>query len=253
MVIHDCARRKHVRAEDILRAIMGQGAHFAHLRGAERAPQKRTSADSAQGARRACHGARANPAPRGARRRRDGCDWRREASRPSQARRSGGVLPLADEGGFAVAEWRRAENRCAPVPTARPTAPAAERSDAKCAGPGSDRTRTQSNDCGAVRAQCGTAHFAREYRWGGGPRTLTGTPHTHASTHVSCHGVCAQPTTTPPESWWVGLTLKGVYGILRACFRRRGGRAWLNAHDSKSCIPTGIGGSNPSLSARKRA
>ena len=52
----------------------------------------------------------------------------------------------------------------APVPTARPTAPAAERSDAKCAGPGSDRTRTQSNDCGAVRAQCGTAHFAREYR-----------------------------------------------------------------------------------------
>ena len=62
------------------------------VRGAERAPQKRTSADSAQGARRACHGARANPAPRGARRRRDGCDWRREASRPSQARRSGGWI-----------------------------------------------------------------------------------------------------------------------------------------------------------------
>ena len=32
-------------------------------------------------------------------------------------------LPVADEGGFAVAEWRRAENRRAPVPTARPTAP----------------------------------------------------------------------------------------------------------------------------------
>ena len=32
-------------------------------------------------------------------------------------------------------------------------------------------------------------------------------------------------------------------------FPRRGGRAWLNAHDSKSCIPQGIGGSNPSLSA----
>ena len=33
-------------------------------------------------------------------------------------------LPLADDGGFAVAEWRRDENRRAPVPTARPTAPA---------------------------------------------------------------------------------------------------------------------------------
>ena len=92
------------------------------------------------------------------------------------------------------AEWRRDENRRAPVPTARPTAPRAERSDAKCTGPGSDRTRTQSNDCGAVRAQCGTVHFAREYRWGGGPRTLTGTTHkhhtrrrTHARTHDSCH------------------------------------------------------------------
>ena len=30
---------------------------------------------------------------------------------------------------------------------------------------------------------------------------------------------------------------------------RRGGRAWLNAHDSKSCVPQGTGGSNPSLSA----
>ena len=62
------------------------------VRRAERAPQKRTCADSAQGDRRACHGARANPVPRGARRRRDGCDWRREASRPSQARRSGGWI-----------------------------------------------------------------------------------------------------------------------------------------------------------------
>ena len=62
------------------------------LRRAERAPQKRTCADSAQGKRRAFHGARANPTPRGARRRRDGCDWRREASRPSQARRSGGWI-----------------------------------------------------------------------------------------------------------------------------------------------------------------
>ena len=62
------------------------------VRCAERAPQKRTCADSAQGERRACHGARANPTPREARRRRDGCDWRREASRPSQARRSGGWI-----------------------------------------------------------------------------------------------------------------------------------------------------------------
>ena len=29
----------------------------------------------------------------------------------------------------------------------------------------------------------------------------------------------------------------------------RGGRAWFNAHDSKSCVPQGTGGSNPSLSA----
>ena len=102
-----------------------------------------------------------------------------------QAKRSVAAdgLPVAGRGGFAVAEWRRAEDRRAPVPTARPTAPAAERSDAKCAGPGSDRTRTQSGDCGAVRAQCGTAHFAREYRWGGGPRTLTGTPHTRFPAH----------------------------------------------------------------------
>ena len=33
-------------------------------------------------------------------------------------------LPLADEGGFAVAEWRRAENRRAPVPTVAKNAPA---------------------------------------------------------------------------------------------------------------------------------
>ena len=92
-------------------------------------------------------------------------------------------LPLADKGGFAVAEWRRAENRRAPVPTARPTAPAAERSDAKCVGPGSDRPRTQSNDCGAGRARSGAAHFARAYRWGGGPRTLTGTEHTAHTLH----------------------------------------------------------------------
>ena len=84
--------RKIRSIERILRAIKCQRAYFAHLRCAERAPQKRTCADSAQGKRRACHGARANPAPRGARRRRDGCDWRREASRPSQARRSGGWI-----------------------------------------------------------------------------------------------------------------------------------------------------------------
>ena len=107
-------------------------------------------------------------------------------------------LPVADEGGFAVAEWRRAENRRAPVPTARPTAPAAERSDAKCAGPGSDRSRTQSRDCGAGRAQCGTVHFARAYRWGGGPRTLTGTVHTAPhDTHGTArtpHAICPQFT-----------------------------------------------------------
>ena len=71
-------------------------------------------------------------------------------------------LPLADEGGFAVAEWRRAENRRAPMPTARPTAPFS-----------------------------GTAHFARAYRWGGGPRTLTGTAHKHAR-HTHRHHTLAR-------------------------------------------------------------
>ena len=45
------------------------------------------------------------------------------------------------------------------------------------------------------------------------------------------------------------LTAFRGIGKLVVAFPRRGGRAWLNAHDSKSCIPQGIGGSNPSLSA----
>ena len=38
------------------------------------------------------------------------------------------------------------------------------------------------------------------------------------------------------------LTQRTHYGILCPCFQRRGGRAWLNAHDSKSCIPSRVSG-----------
>ena len=100
---------------------------------------------------------------------------------------------------------RRAENRSAPVPTARPTAPTAERSDAKCTGPGSDRPRTQSSDCRAGRAQCGTAHFARKYRWGGGPRTLTGTAHTNERTLM--------PRNSPANYPRIGEARKDCRGI----------------------------------------
>ena len=97
-----------------------------------------------------------------------------------------------------VAGW--AASRLPPSVPPAVTAPAAERSDAKCAGPGSDRTRTQSDDCRAGRTQCGTVHFAREYRWGGGPRTLTGTPHhVHTASHTAAlwRSVREEITTKP--------------------------------------------------------
>ena len=45
------------------------------------------------------------------------------------------------------------------------------------------------------------------------------------------------------------LTHPLIFRYIYNHFCRRGGRAWLNAHDSKSCVPQGTGGSNPSLSA----
>ena len=170
---------------------------MAHLSGASGdacAARKLACTDSAQveGRRRA--GPKRNPPPAHGR--------RREAALQMRRSEAEGRFGEAEPEGCASirAEWRRAEKRRAPVPTARPTAPAAERSDAKCAGPGSDRTRTQSNDCGAGRARCGTVHFVREYRWGGGPRTLTGTAHRRHTRHThdtarmqerTIHATCA--------------------------------------------------------------
>ena len=50
-------------------------------------------------------------------------------------------LPLADEGGFAVAEWRRAENHRAPVPTVAKNAPASRAAPCRGGGSLSGRTR----------------------------------------------------------------------------------------------------------------
>ena len=60
-------------------------------------------------------------------------------------------LPIADEGGFAVAEWRRAENRRAPVPTVAKNAPASRAAPCRGGGSLSGRTRRQSRDCRAGR------------------------------------------------------------------------------------------------------
>ncbi len=46
-----------------------------------------------------------------------------------------------------------------------------------------------------------------------------------------------------------GLDVARVIRYFNGVLLRRGGRAWLNAHDSKSCVPQGTGGSNPSPSA----
>ena len=66
-------------------------------------------------------------------------------------------LPLADEGGFAVAEWRRDENRRAPVPTARPTAPARNAAmrnapDREATAP--ERNLTIAERCGRDAERC---------------------------------------------------------------------------------------------------
>ena len=91
---------------------------------------------------------------------------------PYAARASGGGVTAARK------RPRARANRGGERPRSR--APSAQRRGPRC-----DRTRTQSNDCGAGRAQCGTAHFARAYRWGGGPRTLTGAAHTPPHTRTA--------------------------------------------------------------------
>ena len=81
------------------------------VRGAERAPQNRTSADSAQGARRACHGARAQPPLwRG---------MRREAALQGDGRLADQAMQgafadgwrIAEKAESAVAEWQAVQSR----------------------------------------------------------------------------------------------------------------------------------------------
>ena len=81
-------------------------------------------------------------------------------------------LPLADEGGFAVAEWRRDENRRAPVPTVAKNAPASRAAPCRGGGSLSGRTRRQSRDCRAVRDATRGAPLAR-----GKARLARSSPH----------------------------------------------------------------------------
>ena len=158
-----------------------------NVRRAERAPQKRTCATSAQG--------RGVPATGPERiRRREGQDAagtdaigagrHRDQAKRAVAAASCPSRMKADSRWRSGGATKTAARPCQPR---GPPPPLAERNDAKCAGPGSDRPRTQSHDCGAGRAQCGTVHFARECRWGGGPRTLTGTAcKQERTTHAAC-------------------------------------------------------------------
>ena len=171
------------------------------VRCAERAPQKRTCATSA---------------PADARRERGrSALGRRDARIAAQGRQAatGGIptepdaahgrmrrAPLAARasgGGVTAARKRpRARaNRGGERPRSR--APSAQRRGPRC-----DRTRTQSGDCGAVRAGSGTPSARGEARLGRSPphadrHHTHGThtaPHTHdthktphAREHVSCH------------------------------------------------------------------
>ena len=58
------------------------------------------------------------------------------------------------------------------------------------------------------------------------------------------HPLKNEPCFAPVGKW---LIFAG-----RSTHPRRGGRVRLIAHDSKSCIPSGIGGSNPPLSVLPR-
>jgi hypothetical protein len=222
------------------------------VRGAERAPPKRTCATSAPadarrergrsalGRRDARIAAQGRQAATGRYSDQAGCrSWADEArilrrtgkrgrsdrqadapARPCQPR---GPPPprCAEESEAFGGEPRRLRSNRAHERSEVPARGRAERSDAKCAGPGSDRPRTQSNDCGAGRAQCGTAHFAREYRWGGGPRTLTGTAHKHTPhTPRIAPGDCAATGSEPTALWRrMGLVLRAQIGGACRCGR----------------------------------
>ena len=108
------------------------------------------------------NGAGANTPPRCGRRRRDGGDWRREASRPSQAHRSGGCMahrgPRRMSGGGVTTEADARTQTC------QRGEERARQLSGLAQGRGSlgGRTRTQSNDCGGCVTRRETHLCARE-------------------------------------------------------------------------------------------
>ena len=124
-------------------------------------------------------------------------------------------LPLADEGGSAVAEWRRAENRRAPVPTVAKNAPASRAAPCRGGGSLSGRTRRQSRDCRAVRdATRGAPLRGGKRGWRVLRHTMTGTARTAQSSLAQTdrqqfrrHGKSLRPFRTMPKM------------LLSQCFR----------------------------------
>ena len=179
--------------KNILRAIKGNALTLLRLRCAGRAPQKRTCASSAPAdARRergrSAHGRRdARIAAQGRQAATGGIPTEPDAGHgrmrraPYAARASGGGVTAARK------RPRARANRGGERPRSR--APAAQRR-----GPRSDRTRTQSNDCGAVRAGSGTPSARGEARLGRSPPHAD-RHHTHGTARtqgLASHGTCAQ-------------------------------------------------------------
>ena len=140
-------------------------------------------------------------------------------------------LPLADEGGSAEmrrrceasegrfgeaepegcasirAEWRRAENRRAPVPTVAKNAPASRAAPCRGGGSLSGRTRRQSRDCRAVRdATRGAPLRGGKRGWRVLRHTMTGTARTAQSSLAQTdrqqfqrHGKSLRPFRTMPK------------------------------------------------------
>ena len=124
------------------------------------------------------------------------------AGRNDQAQR-----PVAADGWLATPSGRaaRAASGAEPAAAAAPratvagTGPEAERTDAKMDAAQSDRARTQSNDCGAARAQSG-APFSRGSTVGPVPATDSGQAtgrqaHTHSSRTPLATGLPANSCT----------------------------------------------------------
>ena len=166
------------------------------VRRAGRAPQKRTCATSAPAdARRergrSAHGRRdARIAAQGRQAATGGIPTEPDAAHGRMRRAS--LAARASGGGVTAARKRpRARaNRGGERPRSR--APSAQRRGPRC-----DRTRTQSGDCGAVRAGSGTPSARGEARLGRSPPHADRHP-THGTTsqpqhrfHTRAHGSCA--------------------------------------------------------------